>query len=156
MKLTPEAQMRTNANRWLEEMGSPLALAAIYDADPLQPRSDHCFLTCNPATVAQASEAMDRWDFMTKAKDHQPLGYASSIGGWRERRARWAAQLIHHRATDGREFFELDFDGSNPNWGVALALSHALFDWTWQKITGHKTDPFRVAKTRGWKAAEET
>lgn len=147
--------MRANANCWLEEMGPPLACAAILDTEPLRVRSDHCYLECSLAAVKHAYSEMDKWTFMTSAKDHQVLGYPTARDGWRERRARWAAQLIYHQDhIGGREFLELDFDGSNPNWGLALAIGHGLFDWCLQKIRKTRTNPFTVAKKRGWTVEE--
>ncbi len=139
--------MALNAQRWLAEAGFPPVTILT---DPA-PQSDHCYLSCDSDVVRHAEQTMDRWLFMIRAADHQPLGYSTARAGWRERRARWAAQLIqHHDPIGSREFLELDFDTNNPNWGLALVVAHALYDWCWQKISKTKTNPFTVAKKRGW------
>ncbi len=150
MKLTPEAQMRSNARAWLREAGFPPT--RVLDDPPA--RQDHCFLECAPGAVEYARSIMDPWKLGINSPDHQPFGYPSVVEGWRERRARWAAQVNLHRTKEGREVLELDFDASNPNWGLALAIGHALFDWTLQKVRKTKTNPFTVAQRRGWTVEE--
>jgi hypothetical protein len=153
MKLTPVERMRANARAWLAEAGFPPL--DILDAKPAQ--TDRCFLTCTQAAVDWASRTMEPWKLGTSWRDHQPLGYPTAVGGWREcgtignRPYRWAAQLICHWDPKAeRGFFELDFDSFSPNQGLAYAIAHAVSDVWYQKIRGSKTDPFRVAKARGW------
>lgn len=94
---------------------------------------------------------MDDWPYMIRVKDHSPLGYPTAQEGWRERRGRWAAQLIHHHdPVQGCDFLELDFDWHNPAWDGISAILHGVYDWCWQKITKTKTNPYTVAKKRGW------
>ena len=145
MKLSPIARFQANVEAWFDEMGwfdCPIFDNALF---PLQP--DRCFVEWSLGLQGRFTSQMDRWTLKIAA--HQPLGCVTAVQGWRERRARWAAQVVEHYHPSHGRFFEVDFDASNPNWGVALAISHGLFDWFWQKVRGHRTDPFTVARKRG-------
>lgn len=162
MKVSPEARMVANAKAWLEEMGFP-DLAILDDPEP---KSDHCFLAYSKQARDYADLIMIPWRFATNWKDHQPRGYPTCQGGWREfakaakfqkpgeteeLQYRWGAQLNYHQdPIRGDEFFELDFDSWNPCTGHGVALLHAFMDWFGQKFRGSKTSPYTVAKRRGW------
>lgn len=146
MKLSPGARCRANVESWFDEMGR--FDCPIIESPPLAPQPDHCFLEWSLDAQQFFDARMDRWNLKIAA--HQPLGRETAVQGWRERRARWAAQVVEHFHPSCGRFFEVDFDASNPAWGAALAISHGLFDWFWQKVRGHRTDPFMVARKRGW------
>lgn len=132
-------QSRSNALHWLQANGFPEVF--LYHE-----QSDRCLFICDTPITERCNELMDEWDCHIKA--HQPLGFKTAFCGWRERRARWAAQIIEHHGD--AIFYELDFDGSNPAYGLAPAAWHLIADVGWQKLTGRKTDPRKVAKARGW------
>lgn len=148
----PAARCRLNVDAWLREMGR--LTAPILLDPPLDPTPQRCFLEWSFELQQFFAVRMNYWKI--KIKDHKPLGMESAIRGWRERRGRWAAQVVEHNSTDHGRFFEIDFDASNPDWGAALTLAHVLFDWAYQKLTRHGTDPFRVAKARGWTNGTES
>jgi hypothetical protein len=93
---------------------------------------------------------MDPWN--AGIKGHQPWGVESALVGWRERRGRWAAQVIEHWHPDHGLLIEIDFDRYNPRPGAYYEIGHAI-ECLWHRVTKSKTDPFRVAKEREW--AEE-
>jgi len=64
----------------------------------------------------------------------------------------WAAQVIEHRHPNHGLLIEIDFDRYNPHMGAAYEVGH-LIECLWHRIRKQKTDPFRVAKERGWEAA---
>ena len=150
---SPESRCRLNVECWLRETGFPCA-AVILEGD-LKPQADRCFVVWSQFLEDRFDLWMDHWDFFIHSKDHQPLGYPTSQRGWRERRWRWAAQPIKHKDATGYRFFELDFDKNNPNWGLFPGLWHIVWDYCYQKIMGRKTDPWKVAKARGWLTSTE-
>lgn len=152
MKESPESRCRLNIERWFRDMGR--LTCPIIETPPLAPRADRCYVTWSLELRDYLAARMDRWN--AKINAHRPLGVMTAIQGWRERRARWAAQVIDHYHPQHGRFLEIDFDASNPNWGWALFISHGMFDWAYQKIRGRSTDPWKVAEKRGWTAAGET
>lgn len=150
MKESPESRCRRNAEAWCREIGYPAPPVICYD--PLETTRDTCFIAWSQGLEDAIAKVCDPWDMGIRLKDHQPLGYPTALRGYRERRARWAAQPIIHSVGTGLppSILSIDFDANNPNWGLGPALLHGLFDWGLQKIRGSKTDPFTVARKRGW------
>lgn len=146
-KFLLENRMLENYQCWTQEVGCPEMAVVRVEVDRIitRPTQEFC---------VWAATHMDRWGWGTKA--HQPFGVQTAWDGKRERRARWAAQIVYHHVPKPEDpaliesFLELDFDASNPNWGLALAISHFIFDWCTQKLRKARTDPFKVAKARGW------
>lgn len=152
LTLTLASRCQHNVESWLREIGFPPELAPILQSPPsLSPQPDQCFLPWSqPLESAIASHCV-RWDKAIRWQDHQPLSYPTARRGYRECRARWAAQpIVHNDALTHLDFIGVDFDANNPAWGLGPALLHGLLDWTLQKIRKRRTDPFTVARKRGW------
>lgn len=143
MNLSPESRSLRNLECWFEETGCP---GVVIADGPLAPRVDRAFFVWTSKVEAWMDANMDRWDI--KIADHQPLGYETAVRGWRERRARWAAQAIKHYSVEAGCFGECDFDDANPNWGLLPLILHGI-QWLRGK-RGYKVDPRKVAKARGW------
>lgn len=137
--MTKPERSAANVLAWAKEVGCPPL--QILDA-----REDRCLIAYSPALRRWLDLACDPWDLAIRA--HRPVEFSIACWGWRERRALWAAQIIEHSTPEAR-FFEIDFDDANPARGLAPLIGHA-FQWLRHKLLHHKTDPFTVARKRGW------
>jgi hypothetical protein len=144
-----EARSAKNVLAWCFELGydlRPLGASQVLEAFP-----DKCYVEWSLGLSDLFHAKLDLWTLGINLPDHQPWGVPSAVWGGRERRARWAGQVVEHQhPTTSQRLFELDFDPSNPNWCLALTLAHLMFDVVAQKIRKTKTNPFTVAKKRGW------
>lgn len=141
--MTKPERSAANVLAWAKEIGCPLP-------EIRESRVDRCYLAWSDDVPYWCSDRMAPWQAWTKA--HRPWpGIRSAIRGWRERRPRWAAQIIEHRHPQtGERLIEIDFDRYNPaGGGAAYEIGHCA-EMIWHKISRQKTDPFRVARERGW------
>ena len=150
MKLSPEARFTENIRCWFKEMGRDFA-PILETPEALAPKPDRCYLAWSLESQQMFSERMDRWCFSIGA--HRPLGRETAVQGWRERRALYSVQIVEHLDLEVGRFFEMDVDDSNPNWGLGPLIGHGVQWFRW-KISGYKLSPWKVAKARGWEAAQ--
>jgi hypothetical protein len=147
MRESLESRCRRNVECWLRENGFP-------PVETFRHQPDRCLIRCDGPFAQRCDEIMDRWDGnLSEIDAHRPFGYISATRGWAERgRIRYGAQIIEHWGPTER-VFEMDFDywRSNNGWGMG-AIGHGI-EWLWNRATHRKTDPFRIAKARGWLAA---
>lgn len=132
-----------------------LPSVSVFDKEMalLAPQEDKCFSPSYLGMREAFDRLFDEWDLLIDSPDHRPLGKKTAVRGWRERGARWRMQVIlHFDDVSEISFFEFDFDANNPNWGLGPALFHIAADWLLQKLRKRKTNPFTVAKKRGWLA----
>lgn len=143
--MTKPERCAENVRCWAAEVGFPLP--EIREA-----REGRCYLDASNAAYVwlRLSGKVDPWS--AGIKRHRPWGIKSAVCGWRERRTKWAAQIIEHSHHEHGCLLEIDFDRYNLKMGAAYEVAH-LVECVWHWATGKKTDPFRVAKERGWEAA---
>jgi len=145
IKSLRKAQTKANVEAWLR----PLYQVASWSdygcptVEIIEVREDRCLLSYSVEFEEWLRTGMDRWDLLIGK--HKPIGRKTAVKGWRERRATWAAQIIHHYDVEVGPFFEFDFDPHNPNWGLFYTILH-IKDAAKEKLTGRRVDPFKVAK----------
>jgi len=157
MKLTREARCRANVAAWFASKGGPVpAFVTESDRKALGIRvpidsPTRAFVHCTPVALDFLKRnSRGTWKMGTSLKDHRPCGCATDIDGGRElRQIRYALQWILH-SSGGLVFIEIDFDGWNPGEGAGPATMHLFVEWIPHKVLRKKTDPFKVAKYRGW------
>ena len=150
-----KAQTKANVEAWLcnfyqvrrwPEAWPPVEITEVHE--------DRCLLSYSIEFEEWVRAGMDRWDLLIGK--HKPIGRKTAVKGWRERIAKWAAQIIHHYDVEVGPFFEFDFDPHNPNWGLFYTILH-IKDAAKEKLTGRRVDPFKVAKAlrkRGLEVAD--
>lgn len=141
--MTKAERCAENVRCWAAEVGCPLP-------EIQEDLEDRCYLWHSPLMVAWLN--MHAWPWDAGIRRHRPWGIESAVRGWRERRTKWAAQVIEHYHPEHGLLMEIDFDRYNLQMGAAYEVAH-LVECVWHWATGKKTDPFRVAKERGWEAA---
>ena len=148
--LTPNQRCYRNVQAWLKEY--ELEFVNIITWGPLMPQEDRCFIEWNDALFTYLIAEFPPW--RRAIKEHKPMGCVTAKSGWREPRAWYSAQLIsHHYDPFNLRFFEIDFDKCNPDYGLLPMLGHGVVEWLPNSVFKIKTDPFSVAKCRGWNNA---
>lgn len=134
----------------INEKSSPITLNEIFKFYK-EPEYDRVYIEENSTLVAYLHWAivygfLEGWN--AGIKEHGE----TAKQGWRENVGLGSCQVIRHELDSGEDFkvwYEFDFDGGNPNYGVAPALIHAV-EWVVNKLGGRKTNQDRIAKIRGW------
>jgi len=151
-----KAQTKANVEAWLCNFYQVRRWSdyGCQTVEIIESREDRCLLSYSPEFEAWLQAIMDRWDLLIGK--HKPIGRKTAVKGWRERIAKWAAQIIHHYDVEVGPFFEFDFDPHNPNWGLFYTILH-IKDAAKEKLTGRRVDPFKVAEAlrkRGIKVSD--
>lgn len=95
----------------------------------------------NKVTFEACRDLEDRLDWLTAINKFERWDFVRNHGvtaksGWRERVARYSAQIVVHD-----KMVEIDIDYWNPNFGLAPMFMHGL-----ECISPAETNPFKVAK----------
>jgi hypothetical protein len=153
--LTPGERCCRNVECWLKEKGGPAPtflteehrVAWGLTLPPVQP--DRVYLEYSPELLAKLIAESNKWQRGINGKSHRPWGVKTAKDGGRERRGRWSLQWILHRF-DQWFLIEIDFDGWNPQGPGAIWEFGHLFEAVGNALCHKKTDPYRVARERGW------
>lgn len=152
MRESQESRCRRNVQCWLQEIQAPAFefLPADFPGLKLPPfTGQHAYLVWSQELAFYLRIRLVKRTTGMRWADHQPFGLPTAIWSGQEWRATWAAQAIVHEHC-GRRLIEIDFDEENPAWGGYQEIKHAL-RWVKRRWFGGRTNPFRVARKRGWK-----
>ena len=87
-----------------------------------------------------------RWDIVQNHDLDPSDDWCTARFGYRETVLRISNQIVIHTTMDGDPTMaESDFDLFNPERGLAGLIPHGV-EFAWNKITGAKTNPFKVAR----------
>lgn len=164
--LSPEERCKANIRCWLAETGGPVSAPCFLTETHrlslgiLVPVSapNRAFLGySDDLLVHLRSRSRGKWTMGTKRKAHRPCVTKTACDGGREHgHVRYALQwILHQTSVAGANvyFFEIDFDGWNPNEGAAPAFAHVFAECLPHWLLGKQTNPEKVARYRGWEAA---
>lgn len=136
-----------NALTWFKETNGPVPRLSDCNALGVVLCEDRAYLDSEADVLAHLRLHTSAWN-CGKSR-HRPWPSANTaVESGRERRAKWALQWVLHRL-NAWALIEIDFDRFNPDRGVAPALGHGV-EVLWHKLTRARTDPYVVARARGW------